>query len=917
MKEYKCTSCKLHKGNYACCIDSFGDINSEILFVAEYPNGTEDSIGRLFYSGEHVSLLNEILSIYDIPLDSCRVTTMLRCCPRKNTFTNEEMWACRPHLVEEINSMPNLKVIVTLGINVYHVISTTEMPKRKPQALGEKRGVFQNLEEFPDKVILPTYALGAIGRNPKFKDNLIADIKRVHEYITGVYGFKREVDYKCIYSLGDFEHFMNEAINQDIIAFDTETTSKDYSPKERVLCIQFSWEENTAWYLPVNIEDGFNYWEEDWDLVKKQLNGIFGNNRINKIGHNIKFDVKFMEGVLGIPVNNLFFDTMLGHFLISPDFKHDLKTLADLLTDMGRYDDVLDEYIKDHTKTKQQKEQYALHGYGIIPEEILKQYAMCDADATMRLFNQFRPKIDAASFKNVMYGINMGATRVFADAELAGICLDVPLTLELQKQYAEKLQVTQDFIDNMLFRKIATPWDHEEFIFNYECRLDSEYQFRELSVRDAFAVVELCEVRERKKRKKKGEEEPEIPEVVLPLNRLTALIPHSEDEYVYVISSDDYPDYEWQELNIQSPKQLIDLLFGPEPFGLGITPNPKMKTKEGNISVKAEALEELALDNDNPILNMIVEFRSVATIKSTFLDGMLEAIDPVTGRIHPSFNLHVARTGRTSCSNPNMQNIPRDSEEGGKIRNIFIPEPGNVFVDGDISQAEFRILGEASGDKKLLELLEADIDIHRYIASIVYKTTEDQVDKTQRTRCKRVVFGAMYGQSIRSLARELGIPIGEAEHIHKTFFGMCPDAEQWLHAQAKFAKNNKYISNLFGRIRYLWDVDSNDNFIKEATLREALNTPIQAGASDYVMVALISIYNKLKQKGYENTTIKITVHDSIIVDTPKKYALEIKEIMKHYMSRPIKQVCHVPMKADVDIYDRWSGNKLTEEGLVA
>lgn len=895
-KEYKCTKCILYHNTNSCCIDGFGDLNSDILIVAESPTLDEDALNRIHYVKNHIK---EIFGIYDISLDRCRVTNILRCTTKSHEVVNEDIWACRPYLVDEINSMSNLKIIVTLGTIAFHAISNKDMPKRKPQALGKYRGAIQFFDEFPAIAVLPTYALNSIARNPKFKDNIIEDIKRLDEYISGTYGIKHDVDYRCIYTIEELDTFIEEALKHDVIAFDTETTSIQYSPKERMLCLQFSWEEYASWYLPIHIEDGPNYWGGEWGYVKYKLESVLSNPNIQKIGHNIKYDIKVVEGLLDIIVINTTFDTMLAHFLINPDSKHDLKTLADMFTDMGKYDDALEEYIKLNTKTKEQKENFALHGYGIIPEELLKHYAMCDTDATMRLYNRFKPKIDESSYRDVLYGINMPATRVFADAERAGICVDKELMLQMQQEYGEKLESIQDFIDRAIFESKAEKWDFDVYTDMSDAIAHSDkHSSKILTARKTYIIEESID------------NDTKL--------RVTSLIPSncgSVEDTVYVISGSDHPDYVWSALNINSPKQLQELLFTKAPEGLGLL--SKKMTPTGKASVNADSLIELANSSKNPILNMIVDFRSISTIKSTFIDGMLDAIDPVTGRIHPNYNMHIARTGRTSCNNPNMQNIPRDSEEGGKIRNIFVPEPGNVFVDGDIAQAEFRILGEYSKDTMMIQSFKDDMDIHRYIASIIYNVPEAEVSKDRRTYCKRVVFGTMYGMAPSSVAKMLGINMKEAVKIQELFFDLCPQAKAWLDQQPKDAKRDKCIRTLFGRIRYLYDVDSDDVNIQEATFRESKNSPIQSGASDYVMVAWISIYKEIKKRNLENTTLKITVHDSIIADTPKKYALLVKRIMMHYMARPIPQVQSVVMKAEVEIYDRWSGNKLKEEDLIA
>ena len=292
------------------------------------------------------------------------------------------------------------------------------------------------------------------------------------------------------------------------------------------------------------------------------------------------------------------------------------------------------------------------------------------------------------------------------------------------------------------------------------------------------------------------------------------------------------------EFNINSPKQVGEVLF--DKLGL--------KSKKKKKSTSAEVLEELAEDNE--IVRYILEYRKYAKLKSTYTDALPELVSPKDNRIHTSFNQTVTTTGRLSSSNPNLQNIPARTEEGNKIREAFVPQDKEnaLILSADYSQIELRLLAHISQDKHLIEAFSDDIDVHTLTASKVFGVNIEDVTKDMRYKSKAVNFGIIYGQSKYGLAKSIGITNAEAEEFINKYFETYPNIKLYMESTTEFAMQNGYVETVFGRRRYLPEIQSPNMMIREFAKRAAINQPIQGTAADLMKYAMIECYKQFKEK---------------------------------------------------------------------
>lgn len=347
-----------------------------------------------------------------------------------------------------------------------------------------------------------------------------------------------------------------------------------------------------------------------------------------------------------------------------------------------------------------------------------------------------------------------------------------------------------------------------------------------------------------------------------------------------------------EEFNINSPKQLGVILF--EKLGM---PGGK-KTKTG-YSTNASVLEKLA--PDYPFVNDILEYRSLAKLKSTYADGLTNYIAE-DGRIHGKFNQTVTATGRLSSNDPNLQNIPIRMELGKAIRKVFVPKDGYEFVDADYSQIELRILAHMSGDEVLIESYKEDEDIHKITASKVFKVPLEEVTKELRSRAKAVNFGIVYGISSFGLGENIGISRKEADTYIKEYFKTYPGIEEFLNKFITEAKKTGFVKTMYGRIRPVPEIKSGNFMQVKFGERIAMNSPIQGSAADIMKIAMINVYDELRKTGLD-AKILVQVHDEILVECKKEDAERISKLLKDTMENAVK--LSVDLEVEVNCGDNW------------
>ena len=349
-----------------------------------------------------------------------------------------------------------------------------------------------------------------------------------------------------------------------------------------------------------------------------------------------------------------------------------------------------------------------------------------------------------------------------------------------------------------------------------------------------------------------------------------------------------------QEFNINSPKQLSEILFTKLQL-------PIIKRTKTGPSTDVGVLEQLAREHDLP--REILEFRQLSKLKSTYVDALPKLINPKTGRVHTSYNQTVAATGRLSSSNPNLQNIPIRTEIGRKIRKAFVPvDKDHLLIDADYSQIELRIMAHLSQDATLIKAFKEGADIHRSTAALVFKVDPEEVTDDMRRKAKEVNFGIMYGMGAYGLASRLGIEQQEAEIFIYHYFASYPGIQEFMKESIEMAQKFGYVKTLLNRRRYLPDIHSDNRRMREFAERNAINTRIQGTAADLIKVAMINISKRMKEKKMATKMI-MQVHDELVFEAPIDEIDAARELIRTEMESAIK--LDVPIKVDIGVGENW------------
>lgn len=344
--------------------------------------------------------------------------------------------------------------------------------------------------------------------------------------------------------------------------------------------------------------------------------------------------------------------------------------------------------------------------------------------------------------------------------------------------------------------------------------------------------------------------------------------------------------------NLNSPKQLGEALF----IKLGLPAGKKTKT---GYSTNAEVLEKLRYEH--PVVELILEYRTLAKIKSTYCDGLLKVVEE-DGRIHSSFNQTETRTGRISSTEPNLQNIPVRTDVGRELRKFFVAKEGCVLVDADYSQIELRVLAHVANDSGMIEAFKENDDIHRNTAAQVFHMPREMVTPLMRSRAKAVNFGIIYGIGAFSLAKNIGVTRKEAEEYIKTYLDHFSGVRNYMTNVVEHAKETGYVETLFGRRRYLPELSSSNFNLRSFGERVAMNMPIQGTAADIIKIAMIRVVHRLEKEGLRARLI-LQVHDELIVEAPEEEAPLVQQLLTEEMEQAIH--LSVPMVAEATIGKTW------------
>lgn len=573
-------------------------------------------------------------------------------------------------------------------------------------------------------------------------------------------------------------------LKQKQVCFDTETTDIDALHADLV-GFSFSYKAREGFYVAV---------PSDFEEAKKiisEFKPFFESKTIEKIAHNIKYDLKVLNRY-GIEVSGPTFDTMIAQYLINPDVKQSMDFLANHY--LGYQPISIETLIGKKGKSQGNMRDLA-------PEEV-SDYACEDADITFQLKQILEPEIQKEHLKELFYHMEMPLVEVLKDIEQEGIAIDV----KALQDYSKELESTL-------------------------LRLDSEIK--------SLAGVDF---------------------------------------------------------NVDSPKQLGEVLFDH----LKISSKAK-KTKTGQYATSEDVL--VKHEKDHPIVPLILEFRQLRKLKSTYVDPLPTMCDKVDGRIHTNFMQTVTATGRLSSNNPNLQNIPIRSEKGKEIRKAFVPRSSEFqIMSADYSQIELRIIAALSGDKNMIQAFQQGMDIHTATASKVFNVPFESVTRDQRSAAKAVNFGIIYGQSAFGLSQALSISRTEAKSIIDSYFEQFGQLKSYMDSIIHVAREKGYVETIMKRRRYLPDINSANAVVRGFAERNAINAPIQGSAADIIKMAMISVQNSMKKEKVKSKMI-LQVHDELVFDIHVSEKLLMQALVKEAMENAINLV--VPMEVEMQLANNW------------
>ena len=589
-------------------------------------------------------------------------------------------------------------------------------------------------------------------------------------------------EYTLVDNITDLQQVVERISRCEEFCFDTETTGFDlYS--DRIVGLSLAVEPHKAWYV--------SFTPENTAAFAEAVRPIFEDDRIAKIAQNLKFDMMVLAR-LGIAVRGKKIDTMILHYLLDPESRHNMNYLAERYL---RYTPIAIESLIGKGARQLTMDRVSV--------EQVKEYAAEDADITLQLKAALWPQIVEQGLEQLYHTIEEPMIEVLAEMELAGVKIDsaqlADYAVELNRELAE---------------------------------LESE--IRTLADEPA--------------------------------------------------------------LNINSARQLGEVLFGK----LRLAEKPKM-TKTRQYSTDEEYLQTFA--GKHRIVDLVLRYRGVKKLISTYVEALPLLVNPISGRIHTSFNQAVTATGRLSSTNPNLQNIPVRDQMGRRIREAFIPsDEEHLLLSADYSQVELRLMAHLSGDPSLVEAFRQGEDIHAATAAKLYHKSIAEVTSEERRRAKTANFGIIYGISAFGLAQRLDIPRGEARELIEGYFATYPKVKEYMERVVGEARQLGYVTTIFGRRRFLSDISSRNAVARGVAERNAINAPIQGSAADIMKLAMVEIQRRFRAEGIRSQMI-LQVHDEVIVDVLKQEREAVERIVREAMESVADLA--VPLISEAGVGNNW------------
>lgn len=585
--------------------------------------------------------------------------------------------------------------------------------------------------------------------------------------------------------VGDAEslrQLVGELSVRDEFCFDTETTGLDIF-NDRIVGMSFAVEPHKAWYVPFSEECTAEYAE----IIRP----VFENPRIAKIGQNVKFDLMVLRR-LGVAVRGRKYDTMILHYLLDPESRHNMNTLAERYLNYRP--------IEIETLIGKGQKQLTMD---LVNVERVKEYAAEDADVTLQLKQVLLPMVERIGLHDLYFEIEEPMIEVLADIEMAGVRIDSAALAE----YAVELNRTMAELEAAIRTEAGEP-----------------------------------------------------------------------------------------SLNINSTRQLGEVLFAK----MRIAEKPKM-TKTKQLCTDEEYLQTFA--HKHRIVDLILEYRGVKKLLSTYVEALPQLVNRTTGRIHTSFNQAVTATGRLSSTNPNLQNIPVRDEMGRRIRKAFIPsDDDHLLLSADYSQVELRLMAHLSGDESLIAAFEHGEDIHAATAARLFGKPLAEVTPEERRRAKTANFGIIYGISPFGLSQRLEIPRKEAKEIIDGYFRSYPKVKEYMDRVVEKAREEGFVATIFGRRRYLNDIASHNAVARGLAERNAVNAPIQGSAADIMKIAMIDVHRRFAAEGIRSRVI-LQVHDELVVDMLREEQEQVVRIVTESMESAAR--LKVRLVADAGVGRNW------------
>lgn len=814
------------------------------MFVGDYFNN-HDLKAEEAVSGAGGHILNVALQHAGYDISDVYITNAVKCNTDKVKATSIK--ACREYLIKEIEAVKP-RVIVTLGATALESVL-------KLKGVTKIRGQYIWSEEFQCFVV-PTFHPNSFGYNPDQQPWFVKDVKFALDKAYGKEEKAKNKNYFVVDTIEKFRSTKRFLLSKSLLAIDTETFLTDPVEGE-VLCVPISWESGYSVLVPLCGQNMVPIWEpDDYKEIMDGLKEILYT--VKFVMHNGKYDIQFLINA-GFDKDKLFAswvgDTMLLNHLLDENSKHGLDDLALKFTDLGAYyvklDEIKDSLLKEMNKGRKVKIKKDDFTYDLLPTDILWEYANYDSDATFRANVELSKKLEQYPKLKIVYEYStMPLSKLLTEMEMTGINMD------------------RDRLDTNIAKLEAKLKEVEDLLYTNEYVKKTE---------EFFA--------------KRGEAELKEHYEALKTKRL-----EWED---YKAKHFDPADYK---MNFSSPKQLGVLLF--DVLGL----EPVVSKKTGNATTDRSALEVYA--EKHPFCSQFNEYRNLQQFISTFLIGARDRIGK-DGRLRTSFLQHGTVTGRLSSRNPNFQNIPKHKKgdvDPMLVRECYIASEGYYLLECDFSQLEFRLFADVSKDPLLIADIANGLDIHRKVASIVYKCTEEEVTKEQRSKTKLTVFGLLYGEGIWALSKRLKMTEEEAQTISDTFFNMYPDAFTCIESYKDFAKKNGYVENIFGRRRRFPILL---NGYREETkrewheaLRQAFNFVIQGTAGDLTAFAMLRLDRKVKELGIRANML-IQIHDAIVFEVKKEDLHRLCRLIKEEMPRQVAGIT-CPLDCEIEYGERWS-----------